>query len=44
MVRAALKGLRRRRGATKRQAAPLRFATTLDPHAKGFALTALLGA
>jgi integrase len=44
MVRAALKGLRRRRGAAQRQAAPLRFGATLDPHTKGFTLTALLGA
>jgi hypothetical protein len=44
MVRAALKGLRRRRGAAQRQAALLRFGATLDPHTKGFALTALLGA
>jgi hypothetical protein len=35
---------RRRRGAAQRQAAPLRFGTTLDPHTKGFTLTALLGA
>ncbi len=44
MVRAALKGLRRRRGAAQRQAAPLRFGASLDPHTKGFTLTALLGA
>jgi hypothetical protein len=41
---AALKRLRRRRGAAKRQATPLRFGATLDPHTKGFTLTALLGA
>jgi hypothetical protein len=40
----ALKGLRRRRVAAQRQAAPLRFGATLDPHTKGFTLTALLGA
>jgi hypothetical protein len=44
MVRAALKGLRRRRGAGQRQAAPLRFGATFDPHTKGFTLTVLLGA
>jgi hypothetical protein len=44
MVRAALKGMRRRRGAAQRQAAPLRFGASLDPHTKGFTLTALLGA
>lgn len=44
MVRAALKGLRRRRGTAQRQAAPLRFGSSLDPHTKGFTLTALLRA
>jgi hypothetical protein len=43
MVRPALKGLRWRRSAAQRQAAQLRFGATLDPHTKGFTLTALLG-
>ena len=45
MVRAALKAVRRRRGALQRQAAPLRFGKALDPHVKkGFTLSALLDA
>jgi len=44
MVRAALKGVRRRRGAAQQQAAPLRLGTVLDPHARGFTLSALLAA
>lgn len=44
MVRAALKGVRRRRGSAQRQATPLRFGAALDPHTRGFTLTALLGA
>ncbi|MBV2149963.1 tyrosine-type recombinase/integrase [Sphingobium sp. AS12] len=45
MVRAALKAIRRRRGALQRQAAPLRLGKALDPHAaKGFTLAALLDA
>jgi integrase len=45
MVRAALKAVRRRRGALQRQAAPLRLGTALDAHAtKGFTLAALLDA
>ncbi|MEG8026218.1 hypothetical protein QP162_20940 [Sphingomonas aurantiaca] len=35
MVRAALKGLRRRRGAAQRQAAPLRFGASLRPPYQG---------
>ena len=45
MVRAALKAVRRRKGALQRQAAPLRLGKALDPHAaKGFTLAALLDA
>lgn len=45
MVRAALKAVRRRRGALQRQAAPLRLGNALHPHAvKGFTLAALLDA
>lgn len=45
MVRAALKAIRRHRGALQRQAAPLRLGKALDRHApKGFTLVALLGA
>jgi integrase len=45
MVRAALKGVRRRKGAAQRQAAPLRLGQELDPLAdKGFTLGALLAA
>lgn len=45
MVRAALKAIRRQRGALQRQAAPLRLGKALDRHApKGFTLVALLGA
>lgn len=45
MVRAALKAVRRRRGALQRQAAPLRLGTALDAHlTKGFTLAALLDA
>ncbi|WP_413062576.1 integrase (plasmid) [Sphingomonas carotinifaciens] len=45
MVRAALKGVRRRKGAAPRQAAPLRFGAALDPHAgKGVTLSAMLTA
>lgn len=45
MVRAALKAVRRRRGALQRQAAPLRLGKALDRHAtKGFTLAALLDA
>ncbi|MFL0413696.1 integrase [Sphingomonas sp. 179-A 2A2 NHS] len=45
MVRAALKAVRRRRGSTQRQAAPLRLGKALDPHASsGFTLQALLDA
>ncbi|WP_371421250.1 tyrosine-type recombinase/integrase [Tardiphaga sp.] len=45
IVRAALKAVRRRRGARQRQAAPLRLGKALDPHlAKGFTLAALLDA
>lgn len=45
MVRAALKAVRRRRGARQRQAAPLRLGKALDAHAaKGFTLAALLDA
>lgn len=45
MVRAALKAVRRRKGARQRQAAPLRLGKVLDPNvSKGFTLTALLDA
>jgi len=45
MVRAALKAIRRQRGALQRQAAPLRLGKALDHHAaKGFTLAALLEA
>ncbi|WP_346344731.1 integrase [Sphingomonas sp. dw_22] len=45
MVRAALKAVRRRKGARQRQAAPLRLGKALDPSpAQGFTLTALLEA
>ncbi|WP_257558422.1 tyrosine-type recombinase/integrase [Sphingobium sp. CFD-2] len=45
MVRNALKGIRRRRGVSQRQAAPLRLGKALDPHiAQGFTLAALLDA
>ena len=45
MVRAALKAVRRRRGARQRQAAPLRLGKALDTHVtKGFTLAALLDA
>lgn len=45
MVRAALKAVRRRKGAHQRQAAPLRLGQALDPTAtKGFTLAALLDA
>ncbi|RIA46257.1 phage integrase family protein with SAM-like domain [Hephaestia caeni] len=45
MVRAALKAVRRRRGALQRQAAPLRLGKALEPYApKGFTLAALLEA
>lgn len=45
MVRAALKAVRRRRGALQRQAAPLRLGKALNAQvAKGFTLAALLGA
>lgn len=45
MVRAALKAVRRRRGALQRQAAPLRLGKALDSHVtKGFTLAALLDA
>lgn len=45
MVRAALKGVRRRKGAAQRQAAPLRLGQELDPLVgKGFTLAALLAA
>jgi len=45
MVRAALKAVRRRRGALQRQAAPLRLGKALDAQVtKGFTLAALLGA
>lgn len=45
MVRAALKAVRRRRGASQRQAAPLRLGTALDAQVtKGFTLAALLDA
>ncbi len=45
MVRAALKAVRRRRGALQRQAAPLRLGKALDTHVtKGFTLAALLDA
>lgn len=45
MVRAALKAVRRRKGARQRQAAPLRLGKVLDPHvSKGFTLAALLDA
>ncbi len=45
MVRAALKAVRRRKGATQRQAAPLRLGQALDPNVgKGFTLQALLAA
>ncbi|MET0373349.1 MAG: hypothetical protein ABW128_03710 [Rhizorhabdus sp.] len=44
MVRAALKGVRRRRGAAQRQAAPLRLWTVLDLQVRGFTLTTLLAA
>src|SRR3546814_7279741 len=43
MVRAALKAVRRRRGALQRQAAPLRLGKALDSHVtKGFTLAVLL--
>src|SRR3546814_15987703 len=45
MVRAALKAVRRLRGALQRQAAPLRLGKALDSHVtKGFTLAALLDA
>jgi integrase len=45
MVRAALKGVRRRKGAAQRQAAPLRLGHALDPNVgKGFTLQAMLDA
>lgn len=45
MVRAALRAIRRRRGTRQRQAAPLRFGKSLDPHIKkGFTLSAMLEA
>jgi site-specific recombinase XerC len=45
MVRAALKAVRRRKGAHQRQAAPLRLGSALDPTvSKGFTLAALLDA
>ncbi len=45
MVRDALKAVRRRRGASQRQAAPLRLGRALDSHVtKGFTLAALLDA
>lgn len=45
MVRAALKAVRRRKGANQRQAAPLRLGSALDPTvSKGFTLAALLDA
>lgn len=45
MVRAALKAVRRRKGAHQRQAAPLRLGSALDPTvSQGFTLAALLDA
>ncbi len=45
IARNALKAVRRRRGVSQRQAAPLRLGKALDPHAaSGFTLSALLDA
>jgi site-specific recombinase XerC len=44
MVRNALRANRRRKGATQKQAAPLRFGGALNEDVKGFTITALLEA
>jgi integrase len=45
MIRAALKAVRRRKGARQRQAAPLRLGKAIDPNvSEGFTLAALLDA